>query len=125
MCTPVLNFREVKLLNLNLCACSLELLLDGLSLFLRSLLLESLGSAVYESLSFLQAETCDSADFLDDSNLVAAGTLKNNVKLGLLSSSGSAAVSGSSNSYSSSCAYAKLILYSVYELGKLENGEAL
>ncbi len=86
MCTPVLNFREVRLLNLNLCACSLELLLDGLSLFLRSLL---------------------------------------NVKLGLLSSSGSAAVSGSSNSYSSSCAYAKLILYSVYELGKLENGEAL
>ena len=115
----------IKLLNLNLSACSLELLLDGVSLILGNLLLNSLGSAVYESLRFLQAETCDLTNNLDNADLAGACALEDNVKLGLYSRSSSAAVNGTCNSNCSSSAYTKLILYSVYELGKLENGEAL
>ena len=89
-----------ELLELYLSACAFELLLHSLSVFLRSLLLNSLGSAVNESLSFLQTKTCDLTNSLDNSDLVAACALQDYVKLGLLSSSGSVS-SGACNCNSS------------------------
>ena len=51
------TFRGIKLLDLDLSASLFQLLLDVLSLSLGSLLLDSLGSAVNDSLSLLQAQT--------------------------------------------------------------------
>lgn len=118
-----LRIKNVELFHLYLCTGSLELLLNSLSILLGYLLLNSLGSAVYESLCFLQAETGDLANSLDDSNLVAANALQDNVKLSLLSLS-SSSLNRTCNSNSSSSGYAKLVLYSVNQLGELENGEA-
>ena len=112
-----------ELFHLYFCTCSFELLLNSLSILLGYLLLNSLGSAVYESLCFLQAKTGDLANSLDDSNLVAANALQDNVKLSLLSL-GSSSLNRTCNSNSSSSGYAKLVLYSVNQLGELENGEA-
>ena len=93
---------KVKLLNLDSCACLFELSLSSLSVVSRNLLLNSLGSAVNELLSFLQAKTGDLTDSLDDVDLSSAGRSKDNVELGLLLSSSSAALIGNSNR-SSSC----------------------
>ncbi len=79
-----------ELFHLYFCTCSFELLLNSLCILLGYLLLNSLGSAVYESLCFLQAKTGDLANSLDDSNLVAANALQDNVKLSLLNSSSTA-----------------------------------
>ena len=118
-----LRIKNVELFHLYLCTGSFELFLNSLSILLGYLLLNSLGSAVYESLCFLQAETGDLANSLDDSNLVAANALQDNVKLSLLSLS-SSSLNRTCNSNSSSSGYAKLVLYSVNQLRELENGEA-
>lgn len=85
---------KVKLLNLDSCACLFELSLSSLSVVSRNLLLNSLGSAVNELLSFLQAKAGDLTDSLDDVDLSSAGRSKDNVELGLLLSSSSAASAG-------------------------------
>ncbi len=122
--TPAI-FISVELLEFNLSTGSLELLLESLSIFLRDAFLNSLGSAVNNSLSFLQTKTGSLTDSLDNSDLTGARGLEDNVKLSLLLSSSSAvACTGSSNCNSSSSGYAKLILYSVYEISELENCEA-
>ncbi len=74
-----------ELFHLYFCTCSFELLLNSLSILLGYLLLNSLGSAVYESLCFLQAKTGDLTNSLDNGDLVAANALQDNVKLSLLS----------------------------------------
>ena len=51
--------KKMKLLQLYSCACSFQLSLDVLSLSLRSSLLNSLRSFLNQSLSLLQAQTCD------------------------------------------------------------------
>ena len=56
----------VKLLNLNLSASLFQLLLDVVSLSLGDLLLDSLGSAINDSLSLLQAQTGDLLNDLDE-----------------------------------------------------------
>ena len=112
-----------KLFHLYFCTGSFELLLNSLSILLGYLLLNSLGSAVYESLSFLQTETGDLTNSLDDSDLVAADALQDNVKLSLLNLS-SSSLNRTCNSNSCSSGYAKLVLYSVNQLGELKNGEA-
>ena len=112
-----------KLFHLYLSACAFELSLNSLSILLGYLLLNSLGSAVYESLRFLQAKTGDLTNRLDDSDLVAACALQDNVELGLLSLS-SSSLNRTCNCNSSSSGYAKLVLNSVNQLGELENGEA-
>ena len=63
---------KVKLLNLDSCACLFELSLSSLSVVSRNLLLNSLGSAVNELLSFLQAKAGDLTDSLDDVDLSSA-----------------------------------------------------
>ena len=65
-------FGKETLLQLNLSASSLELLLDLVSLSLRSSLLDGLRSGVNLLLSFLQAQAGDLADNLDDGDLVVA-----------------------------------------------------
>ena len=116
---------KVKLLNLDSCACLFELSLSSLSVVSRNLLLNSLGSAVNELLSFLQAKAGDLTDSLDDVDLSSAGRSKDNVELGLLLSSSSAALSGSSNSNSSSSGNTVSLLNSGDELGKLDNGKGV
>ena len=76
---------KLKLLELNLSACSLELLLDLVSLSLRSSLLDGLRSGVNLLLSFLQAQAGDLADSLDDLDLGSSvETGEDDVELGLL-----------------------------------------
>ena len=116
---------KVKLLNLDSCACLFELSFSSLSVVSRNLLLNSLGSAVNELLSFLQAKAGDLTDSLDDVDLSSAGRSKDNVELGLLLSSSSAALSGSSNSNSSSSGNTVSLLNSGDELGKLDNGKGV
>ena len=115
---------QVKLLDLDLSAGSGELLFESLSVVLADAFLNSLGSLVNNSLSFLQAETGSLTNSLDDSDLVAAGRLQDNVKLGLLFFSSSLG-NRAGNGYGSSGGYAELILYSVYEICELEDCEGL
>src|SRR5216683_2038973 len=61
-----------SLLDFDLCADFLELLLDGRGLFLGDAFLDRLGRALDEVLGFLEAERGDLADDLDDVDLVAA-----------------------------------------------------
>ena len=79
----------VKLLNLNLSASLFQLLLDVVSLSLGDLLLDSLGSAINDSLSLLQAQTGDLLNDLDDLHLGSASLSQDDVELGLLFLSGS------------------------------------
>ena len=113
-----------KLLEFDLSASLFELSLESLSVVLGNCFLDSLGSAVNNSLSFLQTKTGSLTDSLDDSNLVAAGSLQDNVKLSLLFLSSACISSRTGNCNSSGSGYAELILYSVYEICELENCEA-
>ena len=118
------NFGEIKLLNLNLSAGILQLLLDVVSLSLGSLLLDSLGSAVNDSLSLLQAQTGDLLDQLDDAHLASASLDQDDVELGLLFLSGSSSAS-SSGSSSSNSRNAELLAVCVDQLFQLQNGQLL
>ena len=92
----------VKLLNLNLSASLFQLLLDVVSLSLGDLLLDSLGSAINDSLSLLQAQTGDLLNDLDDLHLGSASLSQDDVELGLLFLSGSSSASSSGSSSSNS-----------------------
>ena len=74
-----------------------ELSLNSFSVFLRNAFLESLRSTVNECLCFLKTKTCYFTNNLDNSNLVAACSLKNYIKLCLLSSSSATVSSRTSN----------------------------
>ena len=116
---------RVKLLNLDLSACLFELSLESLSVVLADSLFDSLGSAVNQSLSFLQTETGSLTNSLDDSDLVAAGRLQDNIELSLLFLSSACISNRTCNCNSSSSGNAELILYRMYEISKLEDGESL
>ena len=88
-------FGKETLLQLNLSASSLELLLDLVSLSLRSSLLDGLRSGVNLLLSFLQAQTGDLADNLDNTDLRGASVNQNDVEVGLSFSSSSTVTSSS------------------------------
>ena len=118
------TFRGIKLLDLNLSASLFQLLLDVLSLSLGSLLLDSLGSAVNDSLSLLQAQTGDLLDQLDDAHLASASLDQDDVELGLLFLSGSSSAS-SGGSSSSNSRNAELFAVCVDELLQLQNGQLL
>ena len=72
------------LLDLDLGAGLVELLLDRLGVGLGDALLDGLGRAVDQVLGLLEAEVGDLADGLDDVDLVAAGVLEDDRELGLL-----------------------------------------
>ena len=88
-------FGKETLLQLNLSASSLELLLDLVSLSLRSSLLDGLRSGVNLLLSFLQAQAGDLADNLDNTDLRGASVNQNDVEVGLSLSSSSTVTSSS------------------------------
>ena len=114
----------VKLLNLNLSASLFQLLLDVVSLSLGDLLLDSLGSAINDSLSLLQAQTGDLLDQLDDAHLASASLDQDDVELGLLFLSGSSSAS-SSGSSSSNSGNTELFAVSVDQFLQLQNGQLL
>ena len=68
--------KGVLLLDFDLGAGFHQLGLDGVGLFLGNLLLDGLGGAVDELLGFLQAQTGDLAEGLDDGDLVGADPVR-------------------------------------------------
>ena len=91
-----MNQAGMQLFDFDCCADFLELSLDGLSLVLGNSFLKGSGSAVNQSLCFLQAKTCELADNLDDLDLLCASSSKDNVELSLLFSSRSSTASRNS-----------------------------
>ena len=118
------RYGEGKLLDFDLGASFLEFGSDLLGLVLGDSFLEGLGSAVDHFLGFLQAQAGQGTDDLDDSDLVGASGLQDDVELGILFLSGSSAGSGSGDS-SGSGGNAELLFQSMNQLGQLENGEGL
>ena len=72
------------LLDFDHCAFGFQLGLELRGLVLRHVFLHALRSAVHEILGFLEAETRDFTDDLDDLDLLRAGFLENDLELGLL-----------------------------------------
>ena len=124
MCSVFCVRKQVKLLDLDLCASFLELGGDLLGFVLGDAFLEVLRSAVDEFLGFLQAQAGQSTDDLDDSDLVGASGLQNDVELSLLYLSSSSAGSGSSDS-SGSGGNAEFLFQSVDQLSQFQNGKSL
>ena len=91
---------------------------------LGDLLLDSLGSAIDDSLSFLQAQTGDLLHQLDDLHLGSASLSQDDVELGLLFLSGSSSAS-SSGSSSSNSGNTELFAVSVDQFLQLQNGQLL
>ena len=123
-CTRAVRFldeQQVNLLDLDLCASFLEFGSDLLGLVLGDAFLEVLRSAIDEFLGFLQAQAGQSTDDLDDSDLVCAAFLQDDVELGLLFSGLSRSGSGSSNSGSGS-GDTEGLFESMDKLGQLEDG---
>ena len=115
----------MKLLNLNLSACCLELLCDLISLILCNCFLNSLGSCLNEILSVLKPKAGKLTNNLDNVELRCACCLKNNVKLGLLLCCGSCCCSAGSCCYCyGSCGYAELLLECLYEICEFKNGKS-
>ena len=79
------------LLDVDLGAGFLKLLLEVSSFALGDRFLDRLRSAFDEVLGFLEAETGDGADFLDDLDLLVAGRGQDNGELGLLLGGGGSA----------------------------------
>jgi len=92
-----------ELLQLNNSTCSLDGLLQVLSLVLRQTLLDSRRSTVYEILSFLQTQTASLLNGLNDLQLSCTSVLQNNVERRLLLSGGLATSSSRTSSYSNGC----------------------
>src|SRR6478735_9405632 len=82
--TSAVRTQHSELLDLDLGADVLELLLDRGGLVLRHAFLDRLGRALDEVLRFLQPEAGDFADDLDDIDLVAAHFGERRGELGLL-----------------------------------------
>src|SRR5580700_2733101 len=81
---PPLEARTKKLLDFDLGARVLELLLDGRGFFLVNALFDGLRSAVDKVLGFFEAEAGDFANRLDDVDLVAADVGENDGEFRLL-----------------------------------------
>src|ERR1700742_2262863 len=114
------------LLELNLGASLLELGLELVGFFLVDAFLDGLRRAFDEVLGFLEAETGDGTDFLNDFDLLVAGGSENNRELGLLfsRSSSSAATGRTGYRNGGSGGHAPLLFQELREFGSLEHGEA-
>ena len=107
------------LLNFDSCADLCELLFDGLSLVLGDAFLDLRGNAFNSGLRLSQTLACDLTDSLDDLDLLSAESCHNNVKLGLLRSSGSSGAAGSGGSSPGGRRNAEFFLKSMNQIGKL------
>src|SRR5947209_5248654 len=120
--------RRTNLLELDLRAGLFELRLDLVGLFLGDALLDGLRRAFNEVLGFLEAETGDGADLLDDLDLLLAGSRKNDREFGLLfgRSRRSAAAGGTAgrNRNCSRSRDAPLLLEELRQLRRLKDGQA-
>src|SRR5664279_2500151 len=109
-------------------AGSLEGILRLLSGFLVGLIDDRLRCALTEVLGLLQAEASESANLLDDLDLLFAGTLEDDVELGLLgfSFAASSASRGSgSSSHGGSRGDVERVLELLHELRELDEGHFL
>ena len=105
-----------KLLKSNLSAFSLKLLLDLVSLFLRSTFLKNLRSAINNVLSFLKSKTCTVTNNLDNLNLVRTYFCKLYVEGILLLSCASTVCTCCCNYNACCCGYAELFLTCFYKI---------
>ena len=119
--------RNPKLLQGDGGAGLLELLLGVLGVLLLGTLEQDGGGSLHLVLGLLQAEAGESADNLDDGDLVGAEGSELNVEVGLLLLLGSSSASsgGSGNGDGGSGGYAEDVLQLVDELRKLEGGHLL
>src|SRR5690348_9607570 len=118
---------KLRLLQVHLRASLFELGLDLVGFFLVDAFLDVLRRALDEVLGFLQAETGDGADFLDDLDLLVAGSRENNRELGLLFSRGSSAAASAGsrgNSDRGRGRDAPLFFQVLCEYDGFEHGEA-
>ena len=124
-CTDRIFKPGSKLLDFDGSASLGELILKGFSLFLGNAFLDGLGSALNQFLSVLKTQTSDLANDLDNVQLACAEGSKDNVKLGLFLSGGSGGSSTGNNANRSSSGNTELLFNCLYELRKLQNGQAL
>src|SRR5882762_4353962 len=117
-----------SLLDLDLGADFLELLLDGRGLFLGDPFLDRLGCPFDEVLGFLEAERGDLADDLDDVDLVAAHFGERDGELGLLFRRGRcrrAAAAGHRHRHRGRRRHAELRFERLHELRELQDADPL
>src|SRR5262245_34674930 len=113
------------LLELNLCAHLFEGGLDLVRLVLVDAFLDVLRGAFDQVLGFLEAETRERTDLLDDLDLLVAGGRENDRELGLLFSRSSATTGArsGSNGHRGRGGHAPLLFEHLGELGRLEDGQ--
>ena len=93
---------------------------DLLALFLGQAFLDGLGSVVYQVLGFLQAQTGQLADGLDDLDLLGTDVLQYAVELGLFFNFGGGTGGGAGNGDGGGGGYAKFLFKSLYQVGQLK-----
>ena len=119
----ICGFKPRESLELDGSAGFFELGLSLLSVFLLGLLQDSLRSAVDQSLGLSQTQGGDSADGLDDLELLVANGGEDDVELVLLFlSRSSSARSGNGDSSRSGSLDVELLFESLDELGELNQG---
>ena len=118
---PALPLRY-NLLDFDGGADSLELSLQSHCVFLGDAFLDLCGNGFDHCLCLGKAQTGDTADLLDDLDLLCAEAGHDNVKLGLLFNSGTGSDSGAGSN--SSSGNTEGVLQSMYELAELKNGKA-
>src|SRR5687768_14711395 len=112
-----------ELLELDLGACRLELLLDFLGFGLRSVLLDRLRCAFDEILRLFESETRDGAYLLDDADLVRTSGLEDNgeLRLRLSGRSGSGGAPRRSGGYGSGGGHAPLAFEVLDQCGEIDD----
>ena len=121
----ICGFKPRESLELDGSAGFFELGLSLLSVFLLGLLQDSLRSAVDQSLGLSQTQGGDSADGLDDLDLLVANGGEDDVELVLLFlSRSSSARSGNGDSSRSGSLDVELLFESLDELGELNRGSS-
>ena len=114
---------KIKLLDFNFCACSNEVSFDLFSVFLGNAFLNSLGAFFNESLSFLEAETGNFANCLDNRELAGTEGSEDNVEFSLFFNNGSCCATNCCYC-NRSCGYAEFCFENFNEVCYLENGKS-
>src|SRR5882757_5139599 len=119
---PGPSLSHAELFDLRLSACVVQLLLDSFSISLGNAVLNNRGHTFDQVFRFLQAQTGDFTDDLNDANLVRAKAGHVHGEFGLLFyDRSSSSRTGSSSRHRSSSGYAKFIFHELHEINDLEN----